>query len=173
MKTERLRTIGLCALSCALLLSNCKFEAPLVAEDSVPIDPKVLGLWELIPDEGDDPERMMVLPFSRTEYLIHYPIGERAFYFRGYPIEVGGISCVQIRAVGTVEGPLDADETALYDVVTYQLQGDKLTVRTLNTDVVRQDLADPASLQRAFLENAENPNLFAAPGMFKKVPAAP
>ena len=38
----------------------------------------IIGLWEEVP-EGDKPpdpdEKMLILKYSDTEYLVHYPIG--------------------------------------------------------------------------------------------------
>ena len=48
------------------------------------------GLWETFPEDRDEEkERMKILKFSSTEYIIHYPVGENAMYFRAYPVKVG------------------------------------------------------------------------------------
>jgi len=76
-----------------LLITGCEYESPLTKEHNIAVDSAVLGLWEAIPDKGEEPkqnERMMVLKYSGTEYLIHYPVGKDGAYFRGYPIKIGG-----------------------------------------------------------------------------------
>ena len=74
----------------------------------------MLGLWETLPENSDEEkERMMILKFSSTEYIIHYPVRENAIYFRAYPIKVGGVSCVQLQAIGFNEGPPDEGENGL------------------------------------------------------------
>ncbi len=61
-----------------LFLAGCKYEAPLTKEHTIPVDLSVLGVWEPQTDKdeasGAD-ERMMILKYSDTEYLIHYPPG--------------------------------------------------------------------------------------------------
>ena len=79
----------------------------------------MLGLWETLPENSDEEkERMMILKFSSTEYIIHYPVRENAMYFRAYPIKVGGVSCVQLQAIGSNEGPPDQGEKGLDHVTS-------------------------------------------------------
>ena len=43
----------------------------------------MLGLWETVLENSDEEkERMMILKFSSTEYIIHYPVREHAMSFR-------------------------------------------------------------------------------------------
>jgi len=155
-----------------LFYSGCKYEAPLTQEHGIPIDQSVLGLWELIPGKGgkkDPHERVMVLKYSETEYLIHYPIGRNGMYFRGYPIRIGGVPCVQIQLIGTEEGNLDPDSKELFQVVSYQLSQGELIIKTLNTDLVDDDLKTSEALRKAFLKHKDSPNLFQDPGTFRKI----
>ena len=76
-----------------LLITGCEYESPLTKKHNIAVDSAVLGLWEAIPDKEEEPkqnERMMILKYSGTEYLIHYPVGKDGAYFRGYPIKIGG-----------------------------------------------------------------------------------
>ena len=64
----------------------------------------MLGLWETLAENSDEEkERMMILKFSSTEYIIHYPVRENAMYFRASPIKFGGVSCVQLQAISSNE----------------------------------------------------------------------
>ena len=113
----------------ALLITGCEYESPLTKEHNIAVDSAVLGLWEAIPDKGEEPkqnERMMILKYSGTEYLIHYPVGKDGVYFRGYPIKIGGVSCVQLQAIGTDDGPPEKDEKDLFHVVSHRLAGAEL-----------------------------------------------
>ncbi len=155
-----------------LFFVGCKYEAPLTQEHGIAIDPSVLGLWQLIPDKGgklDPHERVMILRYSETEYLIHYPIGKDGMYFRGYPINIGGIPCVQIQLIGTEDGNLDRDNRELFQVVSYYLSHGELIIRTLSTDLVDDDLKTSESLKKAFLKHKDDPDLFRDPGRFRKV----
>ena len=155
----------------ALLLAGCIYESPLTKEHNISVDSAVLGLWEPIPDEGEEPkhndweprmfERMMILKYSNTEYLIHYPIGD-GWYYRGYPIQIGGISCVQLQVIG-----ID-DEKELFHVVSYQLTDGILEFKTLNTDLVDDNLKTTEALVEAFLNHKDNKELFTNPGSFRR-----
>ncbi|MDA2939198.1 hypothetical protein MYX75_13175 [Acidobacteria bacterium AH-259-A15] len=106
---------------------------------------------------------------SNTEYLIHYPIGEDGMYFRGYPIKIGDVSCVQVEVLGNEDGPLDGDEKDLFHVVSYQLEKSELTIKTLNTDLVDDELKDSEALKKAFLGHEGSKDLFTDPGKFRKI----
>lgn len=76
-----------------LLLSGCRYEAPLTEEHSIAIDSALLGWWERIPKEGEkatQDDRMVILKYSDTEYLVSFPTGNNGTYFRAYPIKIGG-----------------------------------------------------------------------------------
>jgi len=60
----------------ALLFAGCVYESPLTEENKISVDAAVLGLWEEVKD-GDG--RMMILKYSDTEYLIHYPVGKDGY----------------------------------------------------------------------------------------------
>lgn len=152
----------------ASLFGGCVYEAPLIATRDLPIDPAVLGLWEEISEEkSDTPDRMAVLQLSETEYLINYPLGNDGMYFRGWRIEVDGVSCVQLELLGYAEKALPPGEPQ-YLVATCAL-GQDLEIKTLNTDLVGKNLKDSAALRKAFLEHKDAPDLFANPARFRKV----
>ena len=155
-----------------LLLAGCIYEAPLTGEHTIAVASAVLGLWEFVPGEGEKPgppERMMVLRYSDTEYLIHYPMGQDGMYFRGYEVRVGGVPCVQLQLLGSEEGPVERNEKDLFQVASYQLVGDELLVRTLNRELVADELKDSAALRKAFLNHRSSKELFTNPGRFKRV----
>ena len=152
-----------------LLLPGCIYESPLTKDNTIPIDSAVLGLWELIEEKSTKEEKMMILKYSATEYLIHYPIGDNDMYFRGYPIKIGDVSCVQLEVVGTDDGSLKKDDKERFHVASYQLDNDTLTIKTLNTDLVDEKLKDTESLKQEFLKHQDAQNLFVDPGKFRKV----
>ena len=155
-----------------LVLSGCIYEAPITEEHSISIDQSVLGLWELVPEKGEQPdpnERMMILKYAATEYLIHYPVGKDGMYLRAYPVRIGGIPCVQLQLIGTEEGNLDKNDKKLFHVASYQLSDGELVIKTLNTDLVRDGLKDSEALKKAFLKHKDAKDLFRDPGRFRKV----
>lgn len=153
------------------VIVSCEYKAPLTEEHAIPIDPSVLGLWEGISrDNRPDPEeRMLILKYTDTEYLILYPTRKDGQYFRGYPIMVGGVSCVQIQLIGSADGSDITEEERGYQVISYKLSNGILDIRTLNTNLVDKNLKDSASLRQAFLKHKDNKELFSNPGKFIKV----
>lgn len=161
----------LCIIA-VLLFSGCQFDFPLSQQHIIPIDSQLLGIWEAIPDEGDkteQAEQMMVLKYSDTEYMIDYPIGSDGIYFRGYPINIGNVACMQLEVIGDAKGPPKKSTKDLFLVASYTITNNELEVKFLNTALVGSDLASRDELKKAFLENKDNDDLFVDPGLFKKI----
>jgi hypothetical protein len=165
----------------ALFLVGCEYESPLTKEHSISVDSAVLGLWELVPEKGEDSDqnmRMLILKYSGTEYLIHQFEGKYGMYYRGYPIKIGNVPCVQIESIGTENGPLDKDdiyvtpetnEWPIFDVVSYALANGELTIKILNTDLVDNELKDSEALRKSFLKHKGNKDLFIKPDKFRRI----
>ena len=154
-----------------VLLSGCVYKAPVTTNHTIPINPAVLGVWQAVPEPGKDldaDERMLVLKYSDTEYMVRYPSGKDAMFFRGYPIKVGNLQCVQIQLLGEKDQPVN-DEDRKYQVVAYKLADGVLELRTLNADLVSDRLATSADLLKAIKANVADPDLFKDPGKFKKL----
>lgn len=152
------------------LFAGCEYESPLTNEHNIPVDQAVLGLWETVPDKNEaagSVEKMLILKYSDTEYLVHYPIGDDAFYFRGYQIKIGDISCVQIQLIGDSGGDIKTEERK-YHVVSYQLVKGELEIKTLNTDLIDKNLKESSKLRNAFMKNSDNSALFQNPVRFIK-----
>lgn len=165
-----MKRISICLIAAVLCLVGCKYEAPLTQEHTIPVDASVLGFWEVVPDNSGSQgsEHMMVLQYSETEYLIHYSAKEEPMYFRGYPIKIGGVSCVQLQLIGMNNEPVGRQEKGLFHVVSYALVNGELVIRTLNSDVADDSLKDAGSLVNAFLKHKNSKNLFVDPCRFKK-----
>ncbi|QHI69665.1 hypothetical protein [Tichowtungia aerotolerans] len=149
-----------------LLLAGCKYDAPFVVEHRIAVDASVLGLWA----NADRPdEQMMVLKYSDTEYMVHYPVGEDGLYYRAWPVNLGGVSFVQIQVIGTGAGLPEPEDTELFYAVSYQVSGETLELKTLNTDLVPESLQTTDDLKNAFLQVKENGELFDNPLTFRRV----
>lgn len=159
-------------LALALVLcGGCVYEVPVTPDHAIPVDPAMVGLWQAVPEPGQaeaPDERMLVLQYSETEYAIRYPSGKDAMYFRGYPIKVGNLRCVQVQLIGAEDRPVK-DGDRKYQVVTCQLADGVLEVRTLNPDVISKAATTSADLARAIRANLADPALFKDPGRFRKV----
>jgi len=168
-----MRCVPVLLIITVLFLAGCKYETPLTKEHAITIDSSVLGVWEPQPEEREDSganERMMILKYSDTEYLIHYPPGGNdEAYYRGYPIQIGGISCVQLQVIGTEDGMPKRDIKDLFHVVSYELKKGILEIRTLNTDLVSSNLKTSEALVQAFLNHKDNKDLFTNSARFKPI----
>jgi hypothetical protein len=168
-----MRGVAALLIVMGLFLAGCKYEKPLVKEHTIPIDASVLGLWEPLPDEGEkfgDDERLVILKFSDTEYLIHYPPGGNdEAYYRGYPVKIGGIPCIQLQVIGTKDGMPKKDVKTLFAVVSYELKKGILEIKKLNTDLVDDDLKTTEALAQTFLNHKNDKNLFIDPVRFKQL----
>ena len=153
------------------LAAGCEYNVPVTVHHAIPVDPAVLGLWQAVPEDGktvDADERLLVLKYSDTEYLIRYPSGKNGMFFRGYPVKIGDQVCVQIQLIGTNNEPAQAEDRK-YHVVSYAATPDTLEVRTLNTEVVPKTATTGDELLRSIQTNLRNLNLFHDPGRFRKV----
>ncbi len=168
-----MRCIAVLLMIMVLFFAGCKYDTPLTKEHAIPVDSSVLGLWEPQSDEREESgadERMMILKYSDTEYLIHYPPGGNdETYYRGYPIKIGGISCVQLQVIGTEDGMPKRDVKDLFHVVSYELKKGILEIRTLNTDLVDNHLKTTEALVQAFLNHKDNKDLFTNSVRFKQI----
>jgi hypothetical protein len=154
-----------------ILLAGCEYKAPLTKEHSMRIDAAVLGEWESVPDAEEtsaDQNGMVILRYSDTEYLIHYPTDKHGIYYRGYPMRIGSIACVQLEALGAEDGPFEKNEDELFHVAKYEIEKGILEIKMLNTDLIDTDLTDSDALRKAFLKNKDNTDLFNDPGRFKR-----
>lgn len=147
-------------------LTACVYEAPLTTQHDIPIDQSILGTWNIVSDEGSD-EQLRILRFSDTEYLVSDLNNDDELFFRAYAIEIAGVSAVQLEFIGDNKRPVSGDNR--YVVASYRLVDGLLEVRTLNTELVSEELTDSETLKAAFIEHKENPALFNDPGLFKKV----
>lgn len=157
-------------LAFGFLLVSCVFDNPFSAATDRPVDPELLGRWQTGPDnEGDTPERMLVLKHSANEYLIEYPVGDEAMYFRGHPVKLDGGDHVQIQLLGTAEGPVK-DEERRYHLLRVRLDGDQLAIQTIDPKVLgAKDGATTDELLAAFAAKKDHPDLFEDPTPFRRM----
>ncbi len=153
------------------LFAGCVYEAPVVPDHTVPIDPAVLGMWESIPnpdDTNDRKERLLILKYSDTEYVVQYPISEESMYFKAYSFKLEGLSLVQVQLIGVNNGA-PAEEHRKYHVVSYSLKNGVLELQTLNTALIDENIKTTKGLQDAIRKNKSDKSLFHDPERFKKI----
>lgn len=151
-----------CAFIC---LVGCEYEAPLSEPMGIKIDRDLIGTWKSDPrseaSKGED-YQIIIRKHSETEYLIHLPDDEEDEYHRGYPIKVAGISCIQLKYIGETENPKTPPMPPRFNVVSYEIKGDRLVGRLLNDDYVPTKVAQRGTkaLQREFEKHKGRRDLF-------------
>lgn len=147
----------------ALLVAGCDYEAPLVTEAMIPIDPALLGIWEPVAEPGEEPpaadDVVVILRLSPTEYLVHEQGGH---FYRGCLTDVAGHRCFQLEDLGTgleANGANGANGRYLLGRCT--LAGDTLAVEFLNdVHVPPRTLRTGAEIRAAILAHRDAPGLF-------------
>ena len=152
-----------------LFLNSCVFEAPFESEAKIPVEGKLLGRWEQVKDNpGESPDRMLVLQNAANEYVVEYPVGEKAMYFRAYGVELEGANYIQVQLIGTAEGPAKPEDRK-YHLLKISVDGDALEMRTLNADLLGKNLKDGTAMKAAFKAHKADADLFQEPSKFKRL----
>ncbi|MCB1098768.1 MAG: hypothetical protein KDN22_24560 [Verrucomicrobiae bacterium] len=152
---------------CAILI-GCEFTVPLVEEPTTKITPALLGLWQHSKEDGKV-EKLLILPLGESEYLVSWPAGvEDALFARACLTETGDIPLAQLKWFGTAEGTLSDDER-VYQIATYAVDDQQLTIRMLNADLVGRDASSSEALKAAIIRNTAAADLFRESMVFRKV----
>jgi hypothetical protein len=161
-------------LIAAFFVSACVFEAPFAPEAKLPVDGRLLGRWEEVKSEEVKSnkklaaERMLVLQHSDHEYLVEYPVGEKAMFFRAYAVELADERHLQIQLIGTAAGAVKPQDRK-YHLVKMALTKDALEIRTIKPEVLGKDLRDTEALKAAFDAHKDDAGLFGDPVMFRRL----
>jgi len=140
-----------------MLVAGCDYEAPLTTEANIPIDPALLGNWEIMeePDEAPFPDEnlLVILRLSPTEYLVHDKAGH---YYRGCLVDVGGHRCFQLENLGN-----GVEAASGYFLGACAVDGGTLTVSLLNEQrVPSRTLKTSDEIRVAIAANRDAPDLF-------------
>jgi hypothetical protein len=156
-------------LIAAFGLSACVFEAPFAPEAKLPVDGRLLGRWEEV--GGSDkqaPSQMLVLQHSDHEYLVEYPVGDKAMFFRAFAIELADERPIQIQLIGTADGAVKPEDRK-YHLLKMALKHDELEIRTIKAEVLGKELRDTESLRAAFTAHKNDAELFDDPVLFRRL----
>jgi hypothetical protein len=171
-----MRLSTLLAAACAAALVGCDYTVPLTEKPEQATDAALLGAWERKTEQGEV-ERLLILPLSKTEYLVSFPAGSKdALFARACLCQAGGMKLVQLTWFGTARGDGDlSDDGRVYQFASYTAAGDTLSGRLLNADTVSRQVTSTEALVKALVANKENPALFREAMAFTKVkpPADP
>ncbi|MCX6868705.1 MAG: hypothetical protein NTV46_21380 [Verrucomicrobia bacterium] len=152
-----------------LLLNSCVFESPFEAVARIPTDPRLLGRWEEVRDKPEaQPDRMLVLQHSANEYVVEYPVGAKAMFFRAYTVQLEAKPYIQIQLLGTAEGPAKPADRK-YHLLKVSVDGDAVEMRTLDAEVLGKNPGDQAHLKAAFAKHKDDLKLFGDPVIFRRM----
>lgn len=155
-------------LIATFLLTACVFEAPFEPEAKLPVDGRLLGSWEeLVTSDKPAANRLLVLQHSNHEYLVQYPLGDKAMFFRAYAIDLAEESHIQIQLIGTADGAVKSEDRK-YHLLKVTLKQDELEIRTIEPEVLGKDLRDAEALKAAFAAHKNDAKLFGDPVRFRR-----
>lgn len=159
------------------MLNSCLLDSPFEPVAKIPVDEKLLGRWES-EVEGvagkTEATPILLLQHSANEYQVQMSSRnkegqEGSVFFRAYCIELGGGAFIQAQVIGTDTGPVKVEDRD-YMLIKVTVKGDTMSIETLDLDVLGVSLdAGSEALKSAFLEHKDDPNLFSAPSVFKRV----
>jgi len=159
----------LTAVVSLICLNSCVFEAPFEAEAKIAAEPKLLGRWEQVSNKtAGEPDRMLVLQHSANEYIVEYPVGDQAMFFRAYAVELEGSRYIQIQLTGTAEGPAKPVDRK-YHLLKGSVDGDSLEMRTIDPEVLGKDLRDSTQMKASFAKLKDDPKLFDEAVKFRRL----
>ena len=160
------------ALVCAALLAGCDFTVPLAPTSDTPIDNALVGAWERTTNNGAR-QRLLVLPLSKTEYLVSFPAGEKdAMFARATLCKTADLTLVQLAWFGTAQG-VTPEDGRVYQYASYAVTGDTLKGRLLNAEVVDRDVSSTAASPHPSQPNRKAPNVYAPQGGYTRAKLPP
>jgi len=150
------------------LLAACDYTVPLAKTPSLPLDNSLVGLWQST-DGGQKTNKLLVLPSSKTEYLVVYPAeSPNAMFARGCLWKNETLTLVQLDWFGTAQGELPTNNRT-FQYARYTVAAEKLTLQLLNPEVVSEDTTSSNALVQAISDNKDSPQLFRDKMVFEKV----
>lgn len=151
-----------------LVICGCIYEVPLVEKAEIPVDPALVGTWQLIPPAGEEEEpeeKMTIRPLSSTEYeAICSPGNRDQMTFRAYSIGIGDMKLIQLEWLDAGSG-----ENERFHVCRSSISDGILAVEMLNPEIVEPSSTDPTVLREMLLENGGNRELFGSSLRYRKL----
>ena len=159
----------LCAGISLFFLNSCLYEAPFVETAGIRTDEALLGRWEEVPeDKSDEANRMLVLQHGPNEYVVQYPVGEDAMFFRAFAVELAGGKYFQVQLIGNAAATVKAEDRK-YCLLKAGVEGDVMEMRPIDPDLLGKGLADSAAMRAAFAAHKDDPKLWGKPAKFRRI----
>lgn len=159
---KRLVLLAACAA-----LTGCDYTVPLFKAPSGDPDAALTGLWERT--ENGEKESLLVLPLGRQELLVAYPAASKeTMYARAWTGRAGGMAMMQVQWIGNGKAARPDDGKA-FQVAAWKIDGDKLTVRVVNGDVIGAGSTSTEALAKAFEAGKDRADAFRDVMIFMRV----
>ena len=152
------------------LLNSCVFEFPFEPVAKFPVEPGLLGRWEQIQEESDgsSPNRMLVLQNAPNDYVVEYPIGEKAMFFRAFIVELEGAEYIQIQLIGNQQDTVKPEDRKFH-LLKVALSEDRMEMSTIDPEVLGKDVGDSTRMKAALAAHKDDPGLFEKPDKFRRI----
>lgn len=139
-------------------------------ECNIPINPDILGMWELIiPSEENNGDKfnLSIFKFNEYEYLIVLRNeNEDDLLFRAYEVDVDGIKVVQVQM--RLDGMYfsEAASNKIYTIAFYKLNNDILELFIIESKQIKINNCE--ELKKHILKNKNNLQFFPEFGKYRK-----
>ncbi len=158
---KKLMMVAACAA-----LAGCDYTVPLSKAPVQAADPALVGLWQRT--DGGEVENLVVLPLGKQELMVAYPATTKdAMYGRAWAARGAGLPLLQIEWIGTGKGEVP-DEKKVFQLASYTIAGDKLTVRVVNGDKVGGSSATTDELAKALDAGKGGEDFYRTPMVFTR-----
>jgi hypothetical protein len=140
---------------CILAFTACEYEVPITSSPTRKVQERLLGDWVSL----DGKENMKVRRLDDNNYIVYYD-GD---LFRAYHSDVAETPFVSVQDINS------SDRKYAYVVWKLSDDGQRLTLRNVQSKLIPKEQKDSARVAELLKENARNPELFGEEIEFSKV----
>ena len=140
---------------CILAFTGCEYEVPITSSPTRKVQERLLGDWVSL----DGKENMKVRRLDENIYIVYYD-GD---LFRAYHSDVAETPFVSVQDINS------SDRKYAYVVWKLSDDGQRLTLRSVQSKLIPKEQKDSARVVELLKENARNPKLFGEEIEFNKV----
>jgi hypothetical protein len=160
MNTRRVATT---LIACFLAASGCKWKAPITKEPTRKIEEKLIGTWLSVEDKDDDArDALAVLKCDESHYVVLFlkideekkEVTDGVLTFRAHHSDLDKTPFV------TVQDITDNERKYLYYTYKLSKDGNTLTLRVVDDDLVPRNTESPEAVQKLLKKHAKDPDLF-------------
>jgi hypothetical protein len=145
---------GVAVCLCSLVFNACEYEVPITSSPTRKVQERILGNWVSL----DGKEDMKVRRFDDNIYIVYYD-GD---LFRAYHSDVAETPFVSVQDLNS------SDRKYAYVVWKLSDDGQRLSLRSVQSKVIPKEQRDSARVVELLKENARNPELFGEEIQFSK-----